>query len=149
MLALSSSYYVSFPARLVWPEWLVNACILITRIVDFVGQCQSNRTSFPDFKKEVDASMCFSHQNRSTCLMNEQVYGLCIMEDGCPGIVTEYLPGTLLSIIEQCSRNPGMIASHDGPGSAVPYPLICSVGRQLVETLQFLHKQKVRLEFNL
>ena len=29
-----------------------------------------------------------------------QVFGLCILENGCPGIVTEYLPMTLLEWIE-------------------------------------------------
>jgi hypothetical protein len=87
------------------------------------------------------------HQNptHELALHGEQVYGLCIMEDGCPGIVTEYLPGSLLNLIEQCPRDPSLIASRKGPGSAVPYPVICSVGLQLVETLQFLHKQQVCL----
>lgn len=73
-----------------------------------------------------------------------QVFGICIMEDECPGIVTEYLPGTLLSLLERHAKEASECVPA-APSSTVPYPIICKVGRQITETLHFLHAQKVCL----
>ena len=67
------------------------------------------------------------------------------MEDDSPGIVTEYLPGTLLALLEQhATQPPASSADRAAIASVVPYPLVCKVGRQLAETLQFLHRRDVR-----
>lgn len=68
-----------------------------------------------------------------------QVYGLCILENGCPGIVTEYVPSTLLEWMEGKAQGPADGAAKPG----MDYSLLCAIGKQIIEALAFLHGQRV------
>ena len=71
-----------------------------------------------------------------------QTLGLTIMENGSPGIVTEYLPGTLLDLLEGHARQRRL--SNNRSNSVVPYDTICDIGRQLISVLSYLHDRNVR-----
>jgi serine/threonine protein kinase len=75
-----------------------------------------------------------------------QVFGLVVMEDGCPGIVMEYLASTLLSLLDNsCKVHHSVAPAHR---SVIPYDTLRFIGFQIFSVLAHLHEQNVRLLFH-
>lgn len=72
-----------------------------------------------------------------------QVYALVIMDSGRPAFVTEFLPLSLLDLLEMHSsaqQESADAATH----SLIPYSFLCAIGQQLLQALLHLHGRHVR-----